>query len=43
MYGKRKKEAPKQPKLKVKIKASGHAATRLLNRLGVQPSGGRIG
>lgn len=38
MYGtKPKKEQPKQPKLKVKIKASGHAATRLLNRLGYQP------
>lgn len=38
MY-KQKKEAPKQPKLKVKIKASGHAATKLLNRLGVQSAG----
>jgi hypothetical protein len=38
MYGtkKTKKEQPKQPGLKVKIKASGNAATRLLNRLGYQ-------
>lgn len=37
MYGtKAKKEQPKQPKLKVKIKASGNAATKLLNRLGTK-------
>jgi hypothetical protein len=44
MYGNaKKKDAPKQPRLKVKIKASGNAATRLLNRLGVTQNAGRIG
>lgn len=38
MYGKAKKDQPKQPKLKVKIKASGNAATKLLNRLGTPPT-----
>jgi|GEM_PF-3681586 hypothetical protein len=41
MYGtpKTKKDAPKQPKLKVKIKASGNAANKLLNRLGTTNAG----
>jgi len=30
------KSKPSQPKLSVKVKAKGHAATRLLNRLGYQ-------
>lgn len=37
MYGSKKKDKPSQPKLKVKIKASGNAATKLLNRLGYNP------